>query len=296
MKFLHPKFYPTWCLLFLLWLTAHLPFVLQRLLSYVFGFLLYYLLPSRRHIAWVNIQLCFSDKNLAQQKQLLKAHFKALGMNVVAIANSFYLNKVRTLKICHLQGVEHLDQALRNNQAIILLSGHWTSMPFAGCVVAKTVAMGNIFRPQNNALFDKIMRKNFTKKGIKMIASKDTKSMIRTLKSGMPIWYTHDQDLGVKHSIFAPFFGTKTATITATAKLAKSANATVLPVMFYFKNGYYIFKFSPPLVNYPSGDFLKDATLTNRILEQQIKCVPEQYFWVHRRFKTRPIGEKDPYL
>ncbi len=284
-----------WLGLFLLWLLSHLSFRVQWLLSLVFGFCLYYLLPSRRNIAKINIGLCFASKTKDQKQQLLKSHFYALGVNIIAIANGFYLSQARTKKICHIKGRQYLEQAIAKKQPIMLLAGHWTSMMLVGgCIKSEYGQVADIFRPQNNQLFSQAMQKSFAKKNIKMLHFKQLKSIVTTLKDNTPTWYAHDQDLGDKKSIFAPFFGIQTATIIGTAKLAKLTNAQVLPVMFYTQDNHYILEISPPLKNYPSGDELADATKTNAILEAQIRQKPEQYYWVHKRFKTRLNNE--PYM
>ena len=295
LKFFAPKYYLTWLALFGFWLLSHLPFSIQRLLSYVFGFVLYYLLSKRRYIAKTNIDLCFPKKTPQARKTLLKAHFNTLGMSIVATANSFYLSTKRTRQVCVIKGGEYLAQAKANNQAIILLTGHFTPMMFANAMITKCGEIAAIFRPQDNQLFDQAMRQNLTKKGMKMVSSKDTKNIIRTLNSKIPVWYAHDQDLGKDKSVFAPFFGIDTATITATAKLAKISNAVVLPVLLYCDKHRYVFEFSPALSHYPSDNELADATVTNAVLEAQINQVPAQYFWIHKRFKTRPSGQKSFY-
>lgn len=293
--FLAPKFYPTWVLFFLMKTLSLLPFAVQGLLSFIFGASLYYLLPKRREIARINIGLCFPEKSNKEKKQLLKAHFYALGETLMAISNSFYLSKKRSDKVCKVKGEQYLAAAKAKNKPIILLTGHWSSMLFAGCVVSKCGQMADIFYPQNNALFDYMMQKKFAKKNIKMVSAHNARDILKTIKSGMPTWYAHDQDLGKERSVFAPFFGIETATIVGTAKLAKSSKASVLPVAFYTQDGQYVFEFSPALENYPSGDAIKDASQTNAVLEAQIRQRPEQYLWTHRRFKTRPNQEKTPY-
>ena len=160
-------------------------------------------------------------------------------------------------------------------------------------LIKHTIA--NIYRPQNNQLFDKVMVKGYIKNGAVMIKNTDTRSIMKAINNSLPIWYAPDQDLGINNSIFAPFFGIQTATATATARLAKNINTRVMPYSFYRTKQGYVMSFDKPLKNYPSGDAIKDASKTNQILEKQILKNPEQYLWVHRRFKTRPDGEKNFY-
>jgi len=155
--------------------------------------------------------------------------------------------------------------------------------------------IANIYRPQNNQLFDEIMRSSFVENGAVMIKTKDTRSMLKAIKSKTPIWYAPDQDLGPNNSIYAPFFKIQTATVSATARLAQSDNTVVLPYHFNRQGDKYIMEFQRPLKPYPTMNPLKDASKTNSILEKQILKFPDQYLWVHKRFKTRPDGESDYY-
>jgi lauroyl/myristoyl acyltransferase len=111
----------------------------------------------------------------------------------------------------------------------------------------------------------------------------------------LPIWYAPDQDLGEKNSVFAPFFNIQTATIAATARLAKTPNTVVIPYFFIRTDEGYTMSFDAPLADYPSSDSVDNATRTNQILHDQILKAPEQYLWIHRRFKTRPNGEASFY-
>jgi len=160
-------------------------------------------------------------------------------------------------------------------------------------LIKHTIA--NIYRPQNNKLFDQMMVKGYVKNGAVMIKSTDTRSIMKAINNSLPIWYAPDQDLGRNNSIFAPLFGIQTATASATSRLAKNNNTRVIPYSFLRTKHGYEMSFDKPLKNYPSGDAIKDASKTNQILEKQILKNPEQYLWVHRRFKTRPDGEENFY-
>ena len=128
-----------------------------------------------------------------------------------------------------------------------------------------------------------------------MIKTKDTRSRLKAIKSKTPIWYAPDQDLGPKNSIFAPFFNISTATVSATSRLAHNSNTVVIPYHFNRQKDKYIMEFLKPLRAYPTKDPVKDASKTNAILENQILKYPDQYLWIHKRFKTRPDGETSYY-
>jgi lipid A biosynthesis lauroyl/palmitoleoyl acyltransferase len=293
--FYHPKFIPTWFLIFLMRIFAQFPIFLQVFLGEILGILLRILLTRKYNIALINIQKCFPEKNKTQIKKLVKQHFSALGMSFFEMSSCFYLGDKRLKKRYKIEGCSHLQHALDENKNILLLVGHLTTMMLAGRMLLQNFAFADVYRPQNNALFDFEMHRVFEKHGATMLSVKDLKGLVKTLKSGVPIWYAFDQDLGGKNSIFAPFFNIQTATIQAPAKLTKNENTQALAVSFMRKNNQYHLKISPPLENYPNNTPLESATRLNAILETQIQQAPEQYLWIHRRFKTRPNHEKSFY-
>ncbi|SMN13897.1 Lipid A biosynthesis lauroyl acyltransferase [Bathymodiolus heckerae thiotrophic gill symbiont] len=294
-NFYHPKFIPTWILIGLMRLGAKLPFKAQVAIGTGFGKLLHLILPRFRNIALINTTKCFPNKNKSQIKQLVKQHFTALGISFFESANCFYLNDAALKKRYHIKNTQILQDALNQKKNVILLVGHFTVMMLAGRMLLQNFKFADLYRPQNNALFDAEMTKQFTQHGSVMIKAKDSRALIKTLKSGLPIWYAPDQDLGIQRSVFAPFFGVETATINATAKLAKINNTLVIPLSFSRNKSGYELEFSPALNNYPTSDTLQNATIINQILQAQILKAPEQYLWIHRRFKTRPEGKASFY-
>jgi KDO2-lipid IV(A) lauroyltransferase len=294
-KFYHPKFIPTWALIGLMKLSAKLPLKTQLMMGKIIGRILYPLLSRFRKIAFVNISKCFPNKNKVQVTRLVKQHFGALGIGLFETSNCFYLSDKKLKQHYHIEGAEILQSALDKQQNIILLVGHFTTMMLAGRMLLQNFDFADIYRPQNNALFDNQMQKIFTQHGSLMIKAKDTKTLIQTLKSGLPIWYAHDQDLGAKISTFSPFFNIQTATIKATEKLARIDNTVVIPLSFTRQHTTYTLEFSPALAGYPNDKSQQNTRLTNQILQQQILKAPEQYLWIHRRFKTRPNNEPSFY-
>ncbi|MBA5248297.1 MAG: lipid A biosynthesis acyltransferase [Gammaproteobacteria bacterium] len=294
-NFYHPKFIPTWILIASMKLGAKIPFGTQVFIGKGIGRLLYLILPRFRKIALINIAQCFADKNSAQVKKLAQQNFEALGITLFEMANCFYLDDDTLKKRYQIHNTQILSDALTQKKNVILLVGHFTTMMLAGRMLLQNFKFADVYRPQNNALFDAEMTKKFTQHGSTMIKVKDTRALIKTLKSGLPIWYAPDQDLGTQNSVFAPFFGVQAATINATAKLAKLPNTIVIPLSFIRNKSGYQLKFSPALDNYPSSTDQQNAALTNHILEQQILQAPEQYLWIHRRFKSRPEGESSFY-
>lgn len=292
--FLHPKFIPTWFILAIMHLLVFVPFRLQVILSRPIGIFLRLVAFKKHQIAQININKCFPDLNKKEQKKIVNQHFTDFAMSLFEVANCFYMNPKRLKKLYKLKNLDLLQKHIKNKENIILVVGHFTTMIIAGRILADNIYFADIYRPQNNKLFNFVMIKRFEKYGIKMIEAKNSREIIKTLKSNIPIWYAPDQDFRIKTSVFADFFKIKTDTITATSKLAKSSNAKVIHFSFYRHKAGYNGDFIE-IKNYPSYDDLKDANLINKHLEAQIANAKSQYLWTHKRFKTRPNGEKSFY-
>ncbi len=294
-NFYHPKFFPTWILIFFMKLGAKLPFTLQVFLGKGIGKLLYPLLSRFRKIALINVARCFPDKNIEQVESLVKQNFEAIGISIFETANAYFGKDDKIQKLITIHNEHHLTDALEKKQGVILLAAHFMPLMLGSRALLLKHTIANIYRPQDNQLFDEVMRKGFVDNGAVMIKTLDTRSMMKAVKNGLPIWYAPDQDLGEKNSVFAPFFDIQTATVAATARLAKDKNTVVIPYFFIRTTTGYEMSFEPPIKNYPSDDAIADASKTNKILQDQILKAPEQYLWIHKRFKTRPKGEQSFY-
>jgi lipid A biosynthesis lauroyl/palmitoleoyl acyltransferase len=269
-----------------------IPFKIQVFLGRIMGKCLYPLLSRFRKIATINIRRCFPEKTNRQVRDLVKKHFEAIGIGFFETANAYYGADKKIQKMLTIENEQYLTDAINNNKGVIILCSHFMPLMLGSRALSLKHKIANIYRPQNNRLFDKIMVKGLTDGGGIMIKNSDTKAMLKAVKEGLPIWYAPDQDLGAKNTVFAPLFGIQAATITATSRLAKGGNTAVIPYSFIRTNKGYTMSFSLPIEDYPCGNLNKDAEKTNRILEAQIRENPEQYLWIHRRFKTRPAGEE----
>ena len=294
-NFYHPKFIPTWFLIGFMKLGTKLPFAAQVFIGTGIGRLLYPLLSRFRKIAFINIARCFPDKSSIEVESLVKQNFEAIGISLFETANAYFGKSEKIQKLITIHNEHHLTDALNKKQGVIILAAHFMPLMLGSRALLLKHKVANIYRPQNNALFDEAMRKGFVNNGATMIKTKDTRTMMKTIKSGLPIWYAPDQDLGEKNSVFAPFFNIQTATIAATARLAKTPNTVVIPYFFIRTDKGYTMSFDAPLTDYPSSDAVDNATRTNQILHDQILKAPEQYLWIHKRFKTRPNGEASFY-
>ena len=272
-----------------------IPFNFQVLIGKTIGKLLYPFMHRLRSTAYSNISHCFPDKKQNQVNLLVKRHFEAIGVSFFETANAYYGSDKKIRKLLTITNENFFQDALKEEGGIILLCSHFMPLMLGSRALLINHTIANIYRPQNNKLFDRIMVRGYKKNGAVMIKSTDTRSIIKAINNSLPIWYAPDQDLGKNNSVFAPFFGIQTATASATARLAKNNNTRVIPYSFIRTKKGYTMSFEKPIENYPSNDPIQDATIVNKILEKQIIKSPEQYLWIHRRFKTRPNDEKNFY-
>ncbi|VAW74862.1 Lipid A biosynthesis lauroyl acyltransferase [hydrothermal vent metagenome] len=296
-RFLMPRFWPTWLMFGVLRIIILLPYRWQMRIGRLIGRLALKLAKHRRKIAEVNLALCFPETTPQQQASLLKAHFDSLGCGIVETALCWWGSESKLRGITRLTGIEHLQAALKRGKGVILLSAHFTTLELGGRLLAMHTPFHVLYRQHKNPLFEAVMRKSRQRRFEKAIARDDMRDLLASLKSGMPVWYAPDQNHGGSQSVFAPFFGVPASTLSTPSRIAKISGAAVVP--FYptrlpDDSGYQLTLY-PALENFPSDDAEQDATRLNALLEKAIREMPEQYLWVHRRFKTRPEGEAYPY-
>ena len=294
-KFIHPKFFPTWILILLMRIGVFIPFSSQVFIGKFIGKAIYPFMSKWRSTAYSNISHCFPEKKQAQVNTLVKNHFEAIGISLFETANAYYASDKKINKLLTINKEQYFTDALKQEGGIIILCAHFMPLMLGSRALLINHTIANIYRPQNNKLFDQAMVKGYKKNGAVMIKSTDTRSIIKAINNSLPIWYAPDQDLGENNSVFAPLFGIQTATASATARLSKNNKTRVIPYSFIRTSKGYEMSFEKPLSGFPSNDPIIDATITNKILEKQINKNPEQYLWIHRRFKTRPEGAENFY-
>ena len=292
-----PGYWPTWILLGSMWLVAQLPYRMQMAIGRTLGRGMALLARKRRRIAEINLGLCFPELSETERKALLKDHFRSLGMGIVETAMSWWTPESKLRPLAHIEGLEHLQAALARGKGVILLSGHFTSLEIGGRLLVLFTPFHVLYRSHKNPLFDAVMKRARERNFDKAIPREDMRGMLRSLKNNMPVWYAADQDYGREKSVFAPFFGIRAATITATSRLAHASGAAVVPFFQQrLKDGSgYLLQIYPALTDIPGATQETDTARINSILEDHIRQAPENYLWVHRRFKTRPKDEPNLY-
>jgi Kdo2-lipid IVA lauroyltransferase/acyltransferase len=291
-----PTYWPTWLALALFYLIARLPYKANILLGRAIGFLFLHLAGSRRRITQVNIVKCFPELDTAAQQQLVKGVLMSCGISLMESAMALWGPAAKFRKRHSIAGLEYLAEAKAAGKGVLLVGCHFTTLDAAARILAFYSAYDMLYRKDPNPLLAyKLISAREAFAGSAIVRS-DTRQLIKNLRQGNVVWYAPDQDYGIKHSVFAPFFGVSAATVTATAKVAQLGRAVVLPFAHYRdQQGGYKLEIGAPLVGYPSGDDLADASRINAIFEASIRRQPDQYLWVHRRFKTRPAGEASFY-
>jgi Kdo2-lipid IVA lauroyltransferase/acyltransferase len=297
-ELLYPQHWPTWIGLGIFRALALLPLSWQLALGRGIGWLAGQLLRSRRHIVRVNLRLCFPDLPEAERERLVNAHFRSLGSGLFELAFAIFASDARFRPHGEVVGLEHLDAARAGGSGIVLLTWHFTTQEIGGRVIA-TVAqrpLHAMYRPIKNPVIDYCLHRwRENRSGAPALPRDDLRAIVRALRKGGMVWYAPDQARDEKVSVMAPFYGIPVPTVGATPRLAQMGRARVVPYFPMRVNGRYRATFLPALDNFPSGDDAADTARINRLLEDCIRQCPEQYFWVHRRFKRlRSLG-KDVY-
>lgn len=294
--YLAPPWWGTWVLLGLMRLLALLSMSAGIAVGNVLGALLYKVAVKRRRVTEVNIRLCFPELSAAEKTELVKKVFKANAIGFVETAWAYWGDTEYFRKRTEFVGFELLEEALKQQKGVILLGGHFSTLDLGGLLLSfYGVPFDCVYRPHNNALMDYWIckkRSRFTK----VVDRKKFREMLRDLRKNRCIWYAPDQDFGAKGAVFVPFFGQAAATIVATTKMVRLNDSPIL-MLSHHRNadnrGYTVEVAAMP--EFPSGDETRDAELVNQALEQAVRKAPEQYMWVHKRFKTQPDGNQKLY-
>ena len=274
-----------------------LPYRLQLAAGPALGRLFMRLNPYRRQVVRTNLELCFPQQDDRQRQQLYQRFVESLGLSMVEEAASIWASNKFFDDRGTVQGLEHIEAAQAQGKGVLLLSGHFCSVDFAGRLLLRHYPVCFTYQELRNPVSNHILTAARKKFAHRLIHRHDIRGFIKTLKAGEVVWYAPDQSQERKNSVFAPFFGIQANTLTATSKLARITGAAVLPFEIERlpdASGYAL-TIQPALENFPGDNESADATRFNTLLEAQVRKHPEQYLWIHRRFKERPEGEEKFY-
>jgi len=273
-------------------LSVYLPAKLQYRIGMLLGQLMQPFMRSRAKVVRRNLELCFPEMSDVEREYLVKKILKNTGMMMIETAISWWASDRQLRRRVTYEGLEHLEAAKAKGKGVILLTGHFTSMEIGGRLIMLQTPAYVMFRHLKNPLFNAVMMRSRIYHSEGIVMRDDVRAMLRALRKNKVVWYAPDQDFGPRNSIFAKFFGVTAATIPATARMVKMTGAEVVPfVPKRNSDGSYHIQIFPAWKAYPSGDDIVDAQRINDWIESQIRQMPEQYFWLHRRFKTQPDGK-----
>jgi Kdo2-lipid IVA lauroyltransferase/acyltransferase len=293
---LRPKYWLTWVGLSVLRSLELLPFCAQRHVGSAIGSLIQRLPLAYVRIARRNIDLCLPSLSAPDRAALLSRHCQSLGMGLCETANTWWSSDRRVHELAVIEGLDHLQAALAKGHGAIMIGGHFTTIEIATRILGTVVPLNVLYRPTKNALLSHIMFTSFSRHG-NPIKHDDIRTMVRVLKKNEVVWYAPDQSYRNKGAAMVNFFGIPAATTTATSRLARITGAAVLS---YFPerlpgNAGYRVVIGPAFEHFPGACPIDDAQRFSCLLEAQIRRVPEQYLWVHRRFKGLSADYPDYY-
>lgn len=289
----HPRYWPAWLGLGILWVITRLPYQWQIRVGGVLGKILYSFPTKIKHITATNVKLCFPDLTPEEQLALIKKNFTALGIGLIESGMAWWLPDKKLNCLFKVHGYEHVEAGFAKGKGVILLGPHFTCLEIIGRLLSMQYPFAVMYRPHKKRIIAYIHERFRKRNAVQYIARHRMRELLRALNDNKSIWYAYDVDGGKKRSVFAPFFGVPTASLTAITRIVQLSGATVVPISFYRRDnefGYDIF-LSPPLESFPGDNLQEDATRLNAALEESIRRKPEQYLWQYKRFKTRPNGE-----
>lgn len=275
-----------------------LPLPVLHIMGRAIGRVFYRVNEKRRRIARINIDLCFPELSGEEKDSLVLRHFEAYGANIFDLAICWWAPSPRLDRLTTVHGLERYLALIEQGRSVVLVTGHILTVDLCGQYISRYQAGVSMMKPLKNRLLNWMMYRGRMRNGNLMVTREQgMRPMVRYLRQGYTGYFMPDEDFASPASVFAPFFGIQSWTVTSLSMMARLGNADVLPIFMHSLpggRGYELY-IDPPLENFPSGDDLIDATNMNRALEKGIRKMPEMYAWTFKLFKTRPDGEQAPY-
>jgi KDO2-lipid IV(A) lauroyltransferase len=270
---------------------AHIPWACYKPMSWGLSLLMRTVMIRRGRIARRNIELCFPELSVKQQDALWRKSFDSLAFSAFEFARGWW-GKLRSKEIMQpINGLHHLQAATHSGKGVILVSPHLTTLEYCNKILAQHVNMAAMYRPFDSEVLEWSVLRGRLKLG-SMFKRDELRSAIRYLKSGGILWFAADQETRRGESVFVPFFKQQAYSLTSTHLMAKLSKASVHSFFHQrMPDGSYQIEISPAMENFPSDDPVQDTARVMAIFEQMIRRCPEQYLWLHARFKRQPDGK-----
>ncbi|MFC0136243.1 lipid A biosynthesis acyltransferase [Massilia eurypsychrophila] len=284
-------------LLGVMWLLHWLPLPVLGRFGDAVGSLLFMVLRARRHVALTNLRLAMPELSEAARVTLARQHFQAYSRSVWERAILWWAPQARLRRLIKVEPAVPLADIEAG--PVILLCPHFVCLDVAGVAVMFETNLCSIYVQQKNRTFDEVLRRGRSRfRPVQLFSRQEgIKPILRAMRDRLPYFMLPDMDFGDKDAPFVPFFGVPAATLTAPGRIAAAAGAKVIPVVATFLPGYRGWKvtFYPAWENYPGDDVVAAARRMNEFIEERVREAPAEYFWTHKRYKTRPEGEVSPY-
>lgn len=278
-----------------LWCFRLLPLRIQRFFTFILSYPAYFLVRARRKVGLKNLELAFPDSDIFWRKKIIRQNMEHM-LNLLFEYGTVWYSSEKTIQ--SRVTINHLDIILdlqKSGKRVILFYPHFTALELGLYGLNPHLPMVSIYTKQTNPVFDRAIYNGRHRYGKAFLVSRQEslRGIVKAIKKhNAPLCYLPDQDFGAEASIFVPFFGVEnTATITGLSRLAKLADARVVPVIATRTKKGVTLDCYPPWENYPTDDVIADTRRMNVFLEARILENPSQYFWLHKRFKSRPKGE-----
>ncbi len=281
----------------IIWLLHLLPLQVLAPLGRGAGWLLYAFARERRRVALTNLKLCFPERSDGECRRIARAHFQVLARSLLEHGLLWWSSKERVQKLVRIEGLEHWQAVA--GKPVIWLAPHFVGLDMGGARIITEWRGVSVYSKQKNPVFDRVLLHGRTRFVTPVLFSRQDgiRPVVKAIREGLPFYYLPDMDFGERDSLFVPFFGVPAATITGLSRLARLAGAVVVPAVTRQLPGAqgYALRFYPAWEHYPTDDPVSDTRRMNAFIEDRVREMPEQYYWVHKRFKTRPPGEPGFY-
>jgi KDO2-lipid IV(A) lauroyltransferase len=277
---------------------AFLPYGFVARCGDLLGRVLYAVPSSRKRVVHINLKLCFPEWSEARREEVAALHFRHAIRSYVERSVQWFGSAAKLEKLIELDSA--IDLSDPDLPPTILLGFHFVGIEAGSIFLNYSLQRpcGSLYQPMSNRQLDELAKKARARFGAEMVGRADSaRAVLRMLREKKPVMLGSDMDYGLRNSMFVPFFGVPACTLTAVARLAKAGHAQVVPFIGEVLPDYRGYRLTvfEPWQNYPTGDDFADARRMNAFLEEHIPRLPEQYYWVHKRFKTRPAGEPGVY-
>ena len=281
----------------IVWLLRLLPLPVLAPIGQGLGMLLYAVARERRVVVHTNLGLCFPQRSETERNRIARAHFRAMGRAILEQGISWWSSAERIRRLVRVEDQSFLEEALKGQ--VIVLALHFVGLDLGAIRMTTEYSMIDIYSQQKDPVFDALLLKARTRFGHSKLLSRQDgiRPVVKAMRQGWSLFYSIDMDFGMEGSVFVPFFGVQTATITGLSRMAKLTGAKVVPFVTRQLPGAqgYEVRFYPAWENFPGEDVVADTRRMNAFIEERVLEMPELYYWVHKRFKTRPPGETKFY-